>query len=72
MVSGSPSRPLATTNLAPFSKIGVGVLGTDLHGAAVDGLFEPFGELDLGRAPALADDDLRGDVAPVDDGDFWP
>ena len=52
---------------APFGQIGIGIFGADFHRTAVDGLFKAFGQLDLGSRAAFADDDLGGDVAPVND-----
>src|SRR5690606_31803156 len=55
---------------APLGEIGVGVAQVGAHGGAVDGLLAPLGELALGALPALLDDDLGRDVAPVDDGEL--
>lgn len=49
---------------APLGQIGIGVACANLHGAAVDRLLEPFGQLHLGRTPPLAHNHLGRDVAP--------
>src|SRR5262249_8675140 len=54
-------------SLPPLGEVGVGVAGTGAHGAHVDRFGEAQRQLALGILPALADDDLRGNIAPVDD-----
>src|SRR5439155_21564852 len=53
--------------LAPFGQVVVGAAGAGAHGAHVDRLGEAQRQFALGVLPALLDDDLCGDVAPIDD-----
>ncbi|CCV07551.1 hypothetical protein MESS2_600007 [Mesorhizobium metallidurans STM 2683] len=53
--------------LAPFCQIVVGAAGAGAHGAHVDRLGEAQRQFALGVLPAFLDDDLGGDIAPVDD-----
>ncbi len=50
---------------APFGQIRVSILRADLHGSAIDRLFESLGQLDFMTTTALATNHLSGDVAPV-------
>lgn len=56
--------------LAPFGEIGVGLGRAHLHRRAIDRLFETLGQGHLAAPAALADDDLCGDVPPIDDCDI--
>src|SRR5690606_32662554 len=50
----------------PLGEIVVRAGGAAAHGAHVDGFGEAQWQFALGAGAALPDDDLRGDVAPVD------
>jgi hypothetical protein len=53
--------------LAPFGEVVVRLRRAGAHGAHVDRLGEAQRQFPLGARAALLDDDLGGDVAPVDD-----
>src|SRR5690606_27852449 len=53
--------------LAPFGEIIVGAARVGAHRGHVDGLLEAHRQFALGVLPALADDDLTRNVAPVED-----
>ena len=65
---------IATASLrfgaAPVRQIGVGARRASPHSGGVDGFEETLRQLALGRGAASSDDDLRGNVAPVEDNEF--